>query len=104
MYEKNLEKIKKEQAKQGFKDKEKLTEKTLGSINLWNRSRKFICDNRIELLMQTEGFAVKQMPKFNIDLNFLSVIREAMTTNKKITAEIRLTGLCGEFFYVMISC
>lgn len=82
----NLEKLKKEQAKKGFKDKEKLLEKTLGSIGIFGKRYKVNVGNTIEMLMQTEGFAVKQAPKFNIDLNVLSVVREAMKTNKKITA------------------
>jgi len=85
----NLENIKKEQAKKGFKDKEKLLEKTLGSIGIFGKrnKNKMNMGNTIEMLMQTEGFAVKQAPKFNIDLNILSLIREAMKTNKKITAK-----------------
>lgn len=83
----NLEQIKKEEAKKGFKDKEKLLEKTLGSIGIFGKRYNTSVRNAIEMLMQTEGFAVKQLPKFNIDLSILSIIREAMKTNKKITAQ-----------------
>ena len=83
----NLEKIKKEQAKKGFSDKEKLLEKTLGNIRVFGKRYNIRMDNAIEMLMQTEGFAVHQMPKFNIDLKVLAVIREAMKTNKRITAK-----------------
>jgi len=83
----NLEKTKKEQEKKGFKDKAKLYEQTIEKIRAFSRRNITKIDNSIEILMQTEGFAVRQMPKFNIDLNFLSTIREAMKTNKKITAE-----------------
>ena len=82
----NLEKIRKEQAKKGFKDKEKLLEKTIGNIKIFGKRYNTKIDNTIEILMQTEGFAVRQMPKFNIDLNTLTIIREAMKTNRKITA------------------
>ena len=83
----NLVKIKDEQSKKGFKDKEKLLEQMLEKIKAFSRRNITKIDNSIEILMQTEGFAVRQMPKFNIDLNFLSTIREAMKSNKKITAE-----------------
>lgn len=83
----NLEKIKKEQEKKGFKNKAELLEKTLGHIQVFGKRYKIKMDNAIEMLMQTEGFAVHQRPKFNIDLNYLSIIREAMKTNKKITAK-----------------
>lgn len=83
----NLEKIKKEQEKKGFKDKAELLERTLGHIQVFGKRYKIKMDNAIEMLMQTEGFAVHQRPKFNIDLNYLSIIREAMKTNKKITAK-----------------
>ena len=83
----NLEKIKKEQSKKGFTDKEKLLDKTIGNIKVFGRRYNIRMDNAIEMLMQTEGFAVHQRPKFNIDLNSLTTIREAMKTNKKITAD-----------------
>ena len=83
----NLEKIKKEQEKKGFKDKAELLGRTLGHIQVFGKRYKIKIDNAIEMLMQTEGFAVHQRPKFNIDLNYLSTIREAMKTNKKITAK-----------------
>lgn len=83
----NLEKIKKEQEKKGFKDKAELLGRTLGHIQVFGKRYKIKMDNAIEMLMQTEGFAVHQRPKFNIDLNYLSTIREAMKTNKKITAK-----------------
>lgn len=83
----NLEKIKKEQEMKGFKDRASLIEKTLGHIHVFGKRYNIKEENAIKMLMQTEGFAVQQMPKFNVDLNVLSTVREAIKTNKKITAK-----------------
>lgn len=83
----NLETIKKEQEKKGFKNKAELLQKTLANISIFGKKHNIKIDNTIEILLQTEGFAVFQRPKFNINLNHLSIIREAMNSNKKITAK-----------------
>lgn len=79
----NLETIKKEQEKKGFKNKAELLQKTLANISIFGKKHNIKIDNTIEILLQTEGFAVFQRPKFNINLNHLSIIREAMNSNKK---------------------
>lgn len=83
----NLEKIKEAQTKQGYKDKEKLLDSTITKIRALSRKRIKDIDNALELLLQTEGLAVKQTPRFKIDLNMLETIRQAMKTNTKIRAK-----------------
>lgn len=43
------------------------------------------CEKDIELFMQTEGYAVRQMPQYKIDLGTLEVIRDAVQHSKMVT-------------------
>ena len=79
----NLEKLKE---KQHFADKAKLLDSTINKIKALSRKSYNKIENVLEILLQTEGYAVHQMPKHNIDADVLAVIREAMKANKKITA------------------
>jgi len=45
--------------------------------------RKF--ENEIELYMQTEGYAIRQMPQYKIDLKTLDTIRNALQNSKMVT-------------------
>ena len=82
----NLEKLKEIQRQQGFFDKEKLLDSIVTKIKALSRKSLNKIENVLEILLQTEGYAVRQMPNHNIDINTLSTIREAMKENKKITA------------------
>lgn len=42
-------------------------------------------ENNIEMFLQTEGYAVRQMPQYKISLDVLSVIREALKNSKIVT-------------------
>ena len=42
-------------------------------------------EEKIELMMQTEGYAIRQMPQYKIDLKILDVIRDALQNTKIIT-------------------
>lgn len=79
----NLEKLKE---KQIFEDKAKLLDSTINKIKALSRKSYNKIENVLEILLQTEGYAVRQMPKHNIDNKVLDIIREAMKSNKKITA------------------
>ena len=83
----NLEKLKEYQKEQGFEDKEKILEQTINKIRALSRKKLPKLDNALEILMQTEGFAVKQMPKHKIDTGLLETVRNAMKENKKIKAK-----------------
>jgi len=43
------------------------------------------CEKDIELFMQTEGYAVRQMPQYKIDLQTLEIIRDAVQHSKMVT-------------------
>ena len=79
----NLEKLKE---KQHFADKAKLLDSTINKIKALSRKSYNKIENVLEILLQTEGYAVHQMPKHNIDADVLVVIREALNENYKITA------------------
>ena len=82
----NLEKLKEIQQQKGFLDKENFLDSTITKIKALSRKSLNKIENVLEILLQTEGYAVRQMPNHNIDINTLSIIREAMKANKKITA------------------
>ena len=83
----NLENLKKYEKEQGTEDKEKLLDQTITKIRALSKKNLQNIENTIEILMQTEGFAVRQAPKHKFDLNMLEIIRTAMQTNKKISAK-----------------
>ena len=83
----NLENLKKYQQEQGTEDKAKIIEQTINKIRALSRKKLPQFDNAIEILMQTEGFVIQQTPRHKFDLNMLETIREAMTSNKKISAK-----------------
>lgn len=82
----NLENLQKYLQADSFEDREKTLSQTIAKIKTLQRKRTHNPDNTIEMLLQTEGFAVKQTPKYKIDLKFLETIREALKQNKKIKA------------------
>ena len=51
-------------------------------------SRKNLCtvQNNIELFLQTEGYAVRQMPQYKISIEAVETIRMAMQSSKKVKA------------------
>ena len=83
----NLEKMKKFQEENGFEDKQKILDNTITKIRALSRKNLNKIEDTLEILMQTEGFAVKQTPKYKFDLTMLSTIREAMTKGVKFTAK-----------------
>lgn len=64
--------------------KEELS-KTVEKIKSFNRKHATTLENNIELYMQTEGYAVRQMPQYKISLKTLETIREALQNSKTVT-------------------
>ncbi len=64
--------------------KEELS-KTIEKIKSLNRKCLVNTENNIEMIMQTEGYAIRQMPQYKINLQILEVIREALHQSKKVT-------------------
>lgn len=59
--------------------------KTVEKLKSLNRKHPLPLENNIELYMQTEGYAVRQMPQYKISLKTLEVIREAVQHSKMVT-------------------
>lgn len=59
--------------------------KTVEKIKAFNRKHANSVENNIELYMQTEGYAVRQMPQYKISLEALEVIRDAVQHSKVVT-------------------
>lgn len=51
---------------------------TIEKIKALNNKQISSIENNIELIMRTEGYAIRQMPQYKIDLNTLSIIRESV--------------------------
>lgn len=83
----SLEKMKQFQSENGFEDKHKVLDSTITKIRALSRKNLTKIEDSLEILMQTEGFAVKQMPKYKFDLEMLSTIREAMSKMVKFSAK-----------------
>lgn len=81
-----LETLKKYNVENGFEDKEEILKNTITKIKALSRKNLNKFEDTVEILMQTEGFAVKQMPKYKFNLELLSLIREAMTNGVKFSA------------------
>lgn len=88
--------------------KKELTD-TITKIKALTNKRQNYAEENIELFMQTEGYAVRQMPQYTIDLNTLEIIRRALQTSKKVTGiyhgkkrEIEPLGMIyGEKIYLI---
>ncbi len=59
--------------------------KTVEKIKAFNRKKETSLENNIELYMQTEGYAVRQMPQYKISIDSLQVIRDAVQHSKVVT-------------------
>ena len=59
--------------------------KTVEKLKSLNKKHSLPLENNIELYMQTEGYAVRQMPQYKISLEALEVIREAVQHSKMVT-------------------
>ena len=71
---------------------DKLTETELNEVitkirALMNKPSRRLDTERAELILQSEGCAVKQTQNYKIDLNVVSLVRQAIKENKKISAK-----------------
>ena len=58
--------------------------KTIEKIKTLNRKNITNVENNIELIMQTEGYAVRQMPQHKINIQALEIIRNAIQNCKMV--------------------
>lgn len=67
------------------KELKKELQDTIEKIKAYNRKNALSTENKIELFMQTEGYAVRQMPKYEISIDKLETVRTALQSSKVIT-------------------
>jgi predicted DNA-binding transcriptional regulator YafY len=60
--------------------------KTVDKIKLLSQKRNNTIENNIELYMQTEGYAIRQMPQYKMNLEHLGIVREALKDSKMVSA------------------
>ena len=60
---------------------------TIDKIKLLSKKRSHSVEQNIELFMQTEGYAVRQMPQYKMNYEHLNVVREGLRDSKIITAK-----------------
>jgi predicted DNA-binding transcriptional regulator YafY len=78
----NLEQLQRRTTNKELKDE---LGKTVEKIKSFNRKSINTLEQNIELILQTEGYAVRQMPQYKISLQALDIIREAVQTSKMVT-------------------
>ena len=59
-------------------------QKTLDKIRAINIKNKLSDEDKIKLLMQTQGYAIKQLPKYKIDIETYITVKNALSDNKMI--------------------
>ncbi len=76
--------------------------KTVEKIKTFNRKNANSLETNIELYMQTEGYAVRQMPQYKISIETLEIIREAVQHSKMVNGiyndKIRLIEPLGMIY------
>ena len=78
----NIEQLQRRTTNKEMKDE---LGKTVEKIKAFNRKNMNSIESNIELIMQTEGYAVRQMPQYKISLDTLDVIRDAVQSSKMVT-------------------
>lgn len=58
--------------------------KTIEKIKAFSKKQIDSIEDNIELIMRTEGYAIRQMPQYKINLQTLDVIRNSIRTNKMV--------------------
>lgn len=91
------------------KELKKELNNTITKIKALTNKRQTNAEENIELFMQTEGYAVRQMPQYSINLDILNIIRKALQSSKVVTGiyhdkrrEIEPLGMIyGEKIYLI---
>ena len=78
----NIEQLQRRTTNKELKDE---LGKTVEKIKSLARKNLNSVENNIELFMQTEGYAVRQMPQYKINLSVIELIREALQQSKMVS-------------------
>ena len=77
----NIEQLQRRTTNKEMKEELK---KTLEKMKTLNKKNYNSIENNIELILQTEGYAVRQMPQYKIDVQTVNVIRNAVQQSKMV--------------------
>lgn len=84
-------------------------ENTITKIKALTNKRQTNAEENIELFMQTEGYAIRQMPQYSISIETLGIVRKALQSSRILTGiyhnkkrEIEPLGMIyGEKIYLI---
>ena len=77
-----LEQIKRITVNQDTKNE---LQKTIEKLKAFSKKKLPKIENRVDLILQTEGYAVRQMPQYKIDTEVLNTIRTALQNSIRVT-------------------
>ncbi len=66
------------------KEMKRELQQTIEKLKAYSRKQINSLETNIELYMQTEGYAVRQTPQYEIDVKTIEVIRHALQTNTEV--------------------
>lgn len=78
----NIEQIQRQTTNKELKSE---LRQTIEKIKALNKKNSNTAEKEIELYMQTEGYAVRQMPQYKVNLKSLNVIRAGVQFSKMVT-------------------
>ena len=78
-----------ETIKENLKHKNQIEalENVITKLKALNKKQITTIEDRIELLLKSEGVAISQAPNYKTDINALNTIREAINSNRRIEAK-----------------
>ncbi len=82
-----LEALKEVNKEQNHKNNAELLDNISTKIKALSRKSLGKLENELEILLHAQGYAVKQAPQNIINLNYLSIIKDAIKNSKKISTE-----------------
>ncbi|MBE7707050.1 MAG: WYL domain-containing protein [Cyanobacteria bacterium SIG30] len=79
----NIEQLQRRTTNKEMKEELK---KTVEKIKVLNHKNLNSIEDNVALFLETEGYAVRQMPQYKISLDIIDTIREALQNSKMVTA------------------
>lgn len=82
-----LETLKKANAEGNLKANTELLESILTKIKALSQKSLNKIENELEIMLQAQGYAIRQVPQYKVDLNYLAAIKDAIKSSNKISVE-----------------
>jgi predicted DNA-binding transcriptional regulator YafY len=67
-----------------FKDRKAIIKSIENKIKAFSRKQNYNVEDKIELILKSEGIAVSQKPSYKIDTSIFELVRQAINENKKL--------------------